>query len=87
MSYIIYNKESEILRVVQCSKAMSKIQAKEGEFMIEGEANDVTQEVEFDGFDEKGQPVNPRVVDKIPEEVEPRYEPLDLEEEDAWPQG
>lgn len=48
MSYIIYNKETEkILRVITCSKAMSKIQAKEkeGEFMIEGEANDVTQKV------------------------------------------
>lgn len=49
---------------------MSKIQAKKGEFVMEGEANDTTQKIEFDGFDEKGQPINPRVVDKSPEEVE-----------------
>ncbi len=47
MSYIIYDEAGEILRQIQCSKAMSKIQAKEGEFMIEGEANDVTQMVVY----------------------------------------
>lgn len=37
---------------------------------MKGKANDVTQKVEFDGFDADGQPVNPRIVDKTPEEIE-----------------
>ena len=37
---------------------------------MEGKADDVTQKVIFDGFDKNGQPVNPRVVDKTPEEIE-----------------
>lgn len=70
MNYPIYNKTGKILRVVTCSKAMSKIQAKEDEFIMEGAANDSTQKVEFDGFNEKGRPINPRIVDKPPEEIE-----------------
>lgn len=70
MSYIIYNEEGEILRIVQCSPAMSKIQPKEGEFIMEGTANGVTQKIKFDGLDVDGQPINPRVVNKTPEEIE-----------------
>jgi len=70
VNYIIYNKIGKILRTINCSPAMSKIQAKEGEFILEGEANDVTQKIEFDGFDEKGQPINPRIVNKTLEEIE-----------------
>jgi len=47
---------------------------------MEGTANDVTQRIEFDGLDAKGQPINPRVVDKTPEEIEannpPEPEPI-----------
>lgn len=70
MKYIIYNKEKTILRTVQCPPTMSKIQAKKDEFIMEGIADDATQKVEFDGFDMDGQPINPRVVDKTPEEIE-----------------
>ena len=41
-----------------------------GEFIMEGEADDATQKIDFDGFDVDGQPINPRVVDKTPEEIE-----------------
>ena len=69
MSYIIYNEAGEILRVVQCSPAMSKIQPKEGEFIMEGTANGVTQKIKFDGLDVNDQPINPRVVNKTKEEI------------------
>jgi len=59
VNYIIYNKTGEILRTVSCSPAMSKIQAKEGEFILEGAANDVTQKI-----------IAGEVVDKLPEEIE-----------------
>ena len=40
-----------------------------GEMVIEGEANDATQKVEFDHLDRNGKPVNPRVVNKTPAEI------------------
>lgn len=70
MNYIVYNITGKILRTVQCSPASSILQAKDGEFIAEGMANDVTQKIEFNGLDEKGQPVNPRVIDKTPQEIE-----------------
>ena len=67
MSYIIYNEADKILRVVNCSKAMSKIQAKEeaGEFMMEGEADSATQKI-----------VDGEVVDKTPGEIKADNPPL-----------
>lgn len=70
MNYVIYNKTKKILRLIDCSPTMSKLQTKDGEFILEGVANDVTQKVEFDGFDVDDQPIDPRVVDKTPEEIE-----------------
>lgn len=70
MKYVIYNQTGKIFRVVIYSSTQRYSQAKEGEFVMEGTANDATQKVEFDGFDADGQPVNPRVVDKTPEEIE-----------------
>lgn len=80
MNYIVYNIASEttgeILRKVKCSIKSSFLQAKNGNFIIEGEANDVTQKVEFDGLDIDGRPVNPRIVDKTPEEIEVDNPPI-----------
>ncbi len=76
MNYVVYNITGEILRTVQCSIKSSFLQAKDGEFITEGVANDVTQKIEFDGLDEKGQPVNPRVVDKTPQEIETDNPPI-----------
>lgn len=70
MKFIVYDKNKKILRTGSCSAQDSFLQAQDGEFIIEGIANDATQKVEFDGFDEKGQPINPRVIDKIPDEIE-----------------
>ena len=58
MSYIIYNEAGEILRTVRCSPALSKIQAKKGEFIMEGTADDSTQKI-----------VRDKVVNKTPEEI------------------
>lgn len=69
MKYIIFNVVHEILRTVQCPPAFAKTQKHEGEFIMRGEADDVTQKIEFDSLNIKGQPVNPRVVDKTPEEL------------------
>lgn len=69
MKYTIYNATGKILRVVTCPISQHALQAKDGEFIMEGTASDLTQKVEFDGFDVNGQPINPRVVDKTPEEI------------------
>lgn len=58
MQYIVYNKVGEILRTVDCPSSMSKIQAKRGEFIMEGTANDATQKI-----------VDGKVVNKTPEEI------------------
>jgi len=71
--YIVYKRISEtkgqILRHGNCQDCTFKRQAKEGEFVISGTANDVTQKVIFDGLDENGKPINPRVIDKTVEEM------------------
>lgn len=69
-SYIVYGLNGEILRTGHCPDRDVELQAGANEFVMEGIANGTTQKVEFDGLDEKGQPVNPRVVDKTPEEIE-----------------
>lgn len=76
MKYIIYDNTGKILRRIQCPPGLSLLQAKDSEFVMEGTANDVTQKVKFDGLDEKGQPVNPRIVDKTPEEIEADNPPI-----------
>ena len=70
MNYIVYDNSGEILRIVVCSPAMSSLQARGGKFVMEGIANGSTQKIEFDGLDEKGRPINPRVINKSPEEIE-----------------
>lgn len=59
MNYIVYNAKGKILRRVQCPPALSLLQAKDDEYVMEGIANDVTQKI-----------VNDKVVDKTPEEIE-----------------
>lgn len=68
--FVVYNKQKEILRTGVCQNNTFDLQAKKNEFVMEDSANDVTQKVEFDGFDEKGQPIDPRVVNKTPAEIE-----------------
>ena len=58
MKYIIYNEAGEILRVVDCHPTLEQIQAHDGEFILQGEANDVTQKV-----------VGSKIVDKTPQEI------------------
>ena len=69
MNYIIYNKDGEILKNIICSPAMIGLQISYGEFVTRGMANDSTQKIKFDGFDSIGQPINPRVINKTPEEI------------------
>lgn len=59
MNFIIYDKTGTILRTIDCPPAMTSIQAKEGEFIMAGVANDVTQKI-----------VDGEIVDKTPEEIE-----------------
>lgn len=68
--FIVYKLDKKISRTGGCSDKDFSLQAKDDEFVMEGEANDETQKIEFDGLDEEGQPINPRVVDKTPEEIE-----------------
>jgi len=59
MNYIIYNEDGVILRNVECPPGLANLQAKEGEFIMEGTANDATQKI-----------VDSKVVDKTTEEIE-----------------
>jgi len=75
--FVVYNADREILRSGSCQNSTFYLQAGDGEFVIEGKANTVTQKVEFDGFDVDGQPINPRLVDKTPQEIaEATYIPV-----------
>jgi len=59
MRYIIYNKTGEILRVVECSPTLAKIQVHDNEFIMKGDVDDTTQKI-----------VDGKVVNKTPEEIE-----------------
>ena len=76
MSYIIYDKIGKILRVVNCSRASSLLQAKEDEFIMKGTANDTTQKI-----------VNGIVTNKTPEEIEaekpPEVKPIPVRQQPA----
>jgi len=68
--FVVFDSIGKILRHGNCQDSTFERQAKEGEFVMEGQANDVTQKVEFDGLDENDQPINPRIIDKTPQEIE-----------------
>lgn len=68
--FIVYNENKVILRTGSAPLGMVNMQAGDGEFVIVGTAADKTQKMEFDGLDESGRPINPRLVDKTPEEIE-----------------
>ena len=68
-NYIIYNQDGKIQRTGSCPENVFSLQAMNGDFVMEGKADDATQKIEFDGFDEEGQPINPKIVDKTPEEI------------------
>ena len=85
-SFIIYNDKGEIIRVGSSQNIDYQLQAQNDEFVMDGTADCITQKIEFDGFDEKGQPINPRVVNKTPAEIEadnPAPIPLSLEKQPA----
>lgn len=62
-SYIVYNSNGKILRTGACGEDALFVQAGNNEFVIEGEANDVTQKVANPGIAGK-------IVNKTPEEIE-----------------
>ena len=70
MKFIVYNLDEKILRTGKCAVKDFPLQAKNGKFVMEGIAKDTTQKIKFDGLDDDGQPINPRVVNKTPEEIE-----------------
>ncbi len=74
-NFIVYDKQGKILRPGFCQDGTFRLQAKDGEFIMEDIANGATQKIKFDGFDVDGQPINPRVVDKTPEEIEAEKPP------------
>lgn len=58
MNYVVYDNAGTILRTVICSRDSSFLQAADGEFVMEGIANDSTQKV-----------INGKIVDKEPDEI------------------
>jgi len=57
--FIVYNSKGQILRTGSCPDSIFFRQAHDGEFVIEGKANDVTQKI-----------VGGKIVNKTPEEIE-----------------
>ena len=68
--FVVYNNAGKILRTGGCPDNVFFRQTREGEFVMEGVANGITQKVEFDGLDNKGQPINPRIVNKTSAEIQ-----------------
>ena len=83
--FTIYDSEGKILRSGFCTTTSFKKKAGNGEFIFEGIGNDVTQKIEFDGFDDNGQPIDPRVVDKTPEEKEENSLPKKVKSAEQQP--
>lgn len=60
--FIVYNQSGEILRTGSCPDSVFYLQAGNGEFVMEGLANDVTQKITNPGIAGK-------VMGKTPEEI------------------
>jgi len=58
-NFIVYNIKGKILRTGFCPEHILHLQAGDGEFVMEGIANDVSQKI-----------VDGKIVDKTPEEIE-----------------
>jgi hypothetical protein len=67
-NFIVYNSAGIIQRTGICQDKVFFLQADDGEFVIEGNANDVTQKIENPGIVGK-------VIDKTPEEIEAEKPP------------
>ncbi len=78
MNYIVYSETEKILRTGFAPIGMGNMQAGPGEFVIEGVADDRNQKMEFDGLDESGRPINPRLIDKTPGEILTDNPPLPI---------
>lgn len=73
--FIVYNRQGKILRTGTCQKSTLLLQAQEGEFVMEGLANDVTQKI-----------VNNKIINKTTEEIKadnPTPIPIPLEKQFA----
>ena len=73
-NFVVFNSTGKILRDGTCQDSTFERQAKEGEFVMEGQANDVTPKV-IDG----------KIVDKTPEEREAEKPPIGVIPEDKKP--
>ena len=63
--YVVFDKiTGRIIRSGACQDVCFGYGLESNEAVVEGFANDVTQKVLFDGLDERGQPINPRIVEK-----------------------
>lgn len=62
-SFIVYNAQGKILRTGTCQNSTLQLQAQNGEFVMEGSADDVTQKVSMSGKSR-------RILNKTAEEIE-----------------
>ena len=60
--YTVFNKKGKVLRSGICQDSTLQKQVEDGEFVMEGLAQDTKQKVEFD-LDDNGKPINPRIKD------------------------
>lgn len=74
-NFIVYNKNHRILRTGKCQDRTFRRQAKDGEFVIEGKANDATQKI-----------VAGKIVNKTRKEIEtdnPTPKPIPFKKQPA----
>jgi len=62
-NFLVYNQKGKILRTGSCAENDFYLQAEDGEFVMEGVADDLTQKIINVGVDGK-------IVNKTPEEIE-----------------
>ncbi|MBN2314463.1 MAG: hypothetical protein JXM79_11075 [Sedimentisphaerales bacterium] len=68
MNYTLFDDAGVIIRSGVCPPGDFERQARPGQFVLEGKGNDAKYKVEFDGLDESGRPVSPRLVEKTESE-------------------
>ena len=73
MLYITFDSNGKIIGRGSCQEHLFSLVSntrRPGTYVLRyGVSNYRTQKVIFDDFDDNGQPINPRVVDKTPEEI------------------
>ena len=68
--YIVHDSKGKILRTGYCQDECFDLLAEEGEFVIEGQANDAVDKIEIEEFDDQGKPKKVKIKKKTQAEID-----------------